>query len=511
MAKKKSLKSFLESKRPRKKKADRLAKMVKGKIHDHGFLCRGLEHVDAPDYIVCELKHDSQIVPTQDGVQAPQERSGPLGKLNDVLNKFDVHSAHQHFPLARKLRDIRQKLAPQHHREKVDANFAKAGFMRIRPKLGKHVHDLVKELNRHDSVWKAVVAPQPIPASMPAGSDPGSRNFEFTQGYLDSAPEGIGALCVWGTHGAKGKGVTVCDIEGGWHFDHESLPDIKHLGGTPLENEGWKNHGTAVMGAMLSQPGSIGTVGICHEAKAATHSAYDGELFAPAGSISDATSKLKAGDVLLIELQAKGPNNGKYIAMQYWDDVFAAIRAAVEKGIVVIEAAGNSGEDLDRKMYADTGLQKDSGAIVVGAGIPPNNGLNYYGDELASYGFGKYDQLGEPRSRIFFSNYGGIVDAHGWGFHVTSTGYGDAQGGSDPNKWYTQCFTGTSSATPLVAGAAACIQGYAKKTLGEPLAPEKLRKILVSTGTAQVAGPKAPLSQNIGPQPDLAAAIKKVK
>jgi hypothetical protein len=43
-------------------------------------------------------------------------------------------------------------------------------------------------------------------------------------------------------------------------------------------------------------------------------------VFNIAGAIANAASKLKAGDVILIELQATGPN-GKYVAIQYWDDV----------------------------------------------------------------------------------------------------------------------------------------------------------------------------------------------
>ena len=49
--------------------------------------------------------------------------------------------------------------------------------------------------------------------------------------------------------------------------------------------------------------------------------------------------------------------------MQYWDPIFAAIRVAVAKGVVVVEVAGNGDENFDRPEYAGTGLQKDSGAI----------------------------------------------------------------------------------------------------------------------------------------------------
>ena len=129
---------------------------------------------------------------------------------------------------------------------------------------------------------------------------------------------------------------------------------------------------------------------------------------------------MKAGDVILIELQATGPN-GKYVAMQFWGDIFSAIVAATAKGITVVEAAGNGDENFDLAIFNDTGLQKDSGAIVVGAGIPPTNHFDIDSG---------YASIGVPRSRIWFSNYGKIVNVQAWGWHVTTLGYGDAQGGA---------------------------------------------------------------------------------
>src|SRR5207249_9316273 len=185
----------------------------------------------------------------------------------------------------------------------------------------------------------------------------------------------------------------------------------------------------------------------------------------------------KPGDVILIELHARGGPRNNYLAMQYWDPIFAAIRAAVAKGVVVVEAAGNGGEDFNDSAFAGTGLQKDSGAIVVGAGVPPTNFFDNFG-----FGAGTaYTKIGVPRSRIWFSNYGKIVNVHGWGWHVTTCGYGDAQGGASENRWYTHRFSGTSSASPIVTGAVACLQGIAK-TKGAPLSPAKIRKILMKTG-----------------------------
>jgi subtilisin family serine protease len=259
---------------------------------------------------------------------------------------------------------------------------------------------------------------------------------------------------------------------------------------------------------MISVPNAIGTVGISHAAKGAVQSAFIDGVFNAAKAIDNAASKLKAGDVILIELHSQlHAGTGDYVAMQYFSDVFTAIQAAVHKGVVVVEAAGNGNQNFDAAKYKNTGLQKDCGAIVVGAGVPPSNRIDFNGFGPS---FPSYAPLGAPRSRIFFSNYGKIVNVQGWGWHVSTTGYGDAAG-TAANEHYTFRFSGTSSASPIVTASVASLQGAAIAKRGSPLSPAQVRKILMNTGTPQAASPGVPVATNqIGPQPDLVAAHKKV-
>ena len=86
-----------------------------------------------------------------------------------------------------------------------------------------------------------------------------------------------------------------------------------------------------------------------------------------------------------------------------------------------------------------------------------------------------------------------------------------AQGGKDEKVWYTLRFSGTSSASPILTGAVACLQSYAKALHGTVLTPARVRDILIKTGTPQADdSPRAPLSQKIGPQPDLVGALTAV-
>jgi hypothetical protein len=132
---------------------------------------------------------------------------------------------------------------------------------------------------------------------------------------------------------------------------------------------------------------------------------------------------------------------------------------------------------------------RDSGAILVGAGAPPpgTHGQNW----------------GPDRSRLDFSNYGSAVDVQGWGREVTTTGYGDLQGGVSEDTWYTDRFSGTSSASPIVVGALGCVQGAMRAGGGPPLTPAAARNLLRTTGSPQTDAPGRPATQRIGNRPDL--------
>ena len=111
--------------------------------------------------------------------------------------------------------------------------------------------------------------------------------------------------------------------------------------------------------------------------KPKVHSAVIDGMWNTAQAITNSANKMDPGDVILIELQGTHPITGGFVAMQYWDDVYSAIRAAVEQGIVVVEAAGNGDQNFDAAVYNGSNLQKDSGAIVVGAGVPVTNYYDY--------------------------------------------------------------------------------------------------------------------------------------
>ena len=391
-----------------------------------------------------------------------------------------------------------------------------ANFYRVRA-ADDRLNALASRLAASPFVAGAYVKPPSEPAAV--GAPAATPDFTGRQGYLGPAPGGIDAQWAAVQPGGGGAGVRIVDIEGAWLFTHEDLAQNAGgvLAGTPIANLSWRNHGTAVIGEFGADNNGIGVLGIAPDAFVWGASIFGGT--GSAAAISLAADALSAGDIILLELHRPGPRFGftpradqlGYIAIEWWPDDLAAVRYATSKGVLVVGAAGNGAEDLDDAIYDAPApgfpaswqnpfnpANPTSGAVIVGAGAPPpgTHGANH----------------GDDRSRLGFSNYGARVDAQGWGREVTTTGgrgnmAGDLQGGADETRWYTDTFSGSSSASPIVVGALAAIQGM-QAAAGRPLLnPAQAQAVLRATGSPQQDGPNGPATQRIGNRPDLRAAM----
>lgn len=391
------------------------------------------------------------------------------------------------------------------------------------------LESVAQALRDSEAVEAAYVVPPAEPAEVmngellnrmtpaPEDAPPASPDFTSRQGYLNRAPGGIDARYAWTLPGGRGNGVNIIDIEGGWQFTHEDLRKNQGgiVSGVQIPDLAWRNHGTAVIGEFGGDRNPFGVTGISPAARVRAASILDAQGHAnSARAIREAADALEAGDIILIELHRPGPGatgSGQFgfIAIEWWEQDFAAIRYATSRGIIVVEAAGNGSQNLDDPIYDQRPPDfpqswrnpfnrdnRDSRAVVVGAGAPPpgTHGRNH----------------GPDRSRLDFSNWGAMVDAQGWGREVTTTGYGDLQGGTNEDLWYTDQFSGTSSASPIVVGAIACLQGVAQAHSRPLLKPLGARKVLRQTGSLQQDAPGRPASQRIGKRPDLRAAIPRL-
>lgn len=203
-----------------------------------------------------------------------------------------------------------------------------------------------------------------------------------------------------------------------------------------------------------------------------------GYIAAINNAVEGAMANEKPGDIVVIEQEMHGPDGDT--SVDYWPEIATQLKKATDAGLICVEAAGNGGSNLDGDLYqgAFDLTKNDSGCIMVGAGD-------------------------RDLERLGFSNYGSRIDAFGFGENVTTTGYGDLFNGGE-NRTYTSQFNGTSSATPIVAGAIAIVSSIAKAK-GRILKASEIRAALRVTGAPQGSSTK---SQRIGNLPDIAALVK---
>lgn len=348
-----------------------------------------------------------------------------------------------------------------------------------------------------------VLSARPVPKPMALPSPTLPANYQPQQGYLKSPgsnPSGIDALWSWTQSGGDGTNIKVCDLEYSWNYNHADVTkafnsQINSNISDPFNND---NHGTAVIGQLVSDNNGWGTTGICYGANLLTCGTYYGwptPYWNVPGAIAVAMAYLGQGDVIMLEQQWDYTGNSDFVPIECWTDyypnpqtqnaVYVAIVNAVANGISVVEAGGNGNYDTDQNLQMSN---LDSGAIIVGAGTAsPTSNLKRIAPPYQSWG----------------SSFGSRFNMQGWGENVVTTGYGDLYNAQGPNYYYTSVFAGTSSSSPIVAGALVCVQGYYKANFGSVLSPLNARTALVNAGTPQVFPPFG----YIGPRPDIQATI----
>ncbi|HEV8284478.1 MAG TPA: S8 family serine peptidase [Chitinophagaceae bacterium] len=318
------------------------------------------------------------------------------------------------------------------------------------------------------------------------------------QGYLNPAPYGIDARYAWNFRGGDGDGnVRFIDMEQGWLLDHESI-SVETLPLTGI-NHSHHDHGAAVLGIIMMKDNVEGGIGITPKVNGHVISQWrpDGSPNT-ADAIMAAIDHLNFGDILLLEAQTRDPlEKDKVWPIEINEAIFQVIRLASALGIVVIEAAGNgnsfnTGSDLDNftlnnKNIFDPNSShfRDSGAIIVAAASST-----------------------VPHTRIRNSTYGNRVNCYAWGEKVVTVGNYPRSSGIVINT-YTRNFSGTSSASAIIAGAAIAVQSIAA-ALGKPrLSPLQMRKIFSNElfGTPSKNGHAI---DKIGVMPDLKKIIDNV-
>ena len=312
-------------------------------------------------------------------------------------------------------------------------------------------------------------------------------NTSFGQTYL-----GMGFRKVWKEENITGQGVKVAVIDGDFTM-HEDLVSNKYkILSRPTgirqkvdprsEHQSqanfFKAHGTATCGVIFARNNNFGVTGGAYGIdKLYGISGYNGFntsnqvqsfIKSVTKGIRLATSKLDKGDIMLLELQAIRGTSTDGVPVTAFKAIQDVVRAATNKGIIVIAAAGNGEANLDKNnniTVANYRKRSDDKSIVVGA------------SDIFT------------RSRKDFSTYGKRINVFSYGERVSTTdfnGYRSFRSSSKtPLATYTREYSGTSSASALVAAAAAVIQSYAKNKLKTALSPLEMRRLMVATGNSQ--------------------------
>jgi hypothetical protein len=261
-----------------------------------------------------------------------------------------------------------------------------------------------------------------------------------------------------------GTGVQFSVVEEGWNTEHEAFnQEIRNRYPRSGPHKHAAAHGSAVLGIVMANGSKSRIRGIAPGCTlAGLYALKDAQAPRLENAIRGAAQNLDAGDVLLLPLQI----TATLLPVEVTTGVFRAIRSAVTKGIIVIEAAGNERGPLEEHLrpphHAAAWIDDEFNDRI--HGIPDSGAIMVGGCKVPQYG----DKYSEPRQDEN-THSGARIDCCAWSRSVW-TSFSD-----DPSTY--GYFHDTSAAAPIIAGLALIVQQCAKERLGRPLTPLEMREL----------------------------------
>lgn len=237
----------------------------------------------------------------------------------------------------------------------------------------------------------------------------------------------------------KGEGIKVAVLDTGIDYRHPDLKDnfkdginlTSAIAGDYLDQSG---HGTHCAGVIAASDNGFGIVGVAPEA----------ELYA-----------IKALD-----------KNGEGSL----HEIIEGIEWAIKNKMDILSMSIGASRDPGPKMHDAIKRAREAGVIIVCAAGNQNSRVNWPAAYRETIAVGAIDK---NMNKASFSNFGEEVDVVAPGVNILST---------YPNNKYS-VLSGTSMAVPLVSGAIALIQSYARK-IGEKATPEYILDIIQDKSTS---------------------------
>jgi subtilisin family serine protease len=317
--------------------------------------------------------------------------------------------------------------------------------------MAKNVPEVLYAEPNFYYIHRSAAAPmKPLATSAASGSV--SKSLLANQWTLATTPIDFGIVHVWNSFGIKGAGVKVAIVDDGVDLDHEDLKDgISDFWDTtvptpagvskqqPYSLQPNAYHGTACAGIVAARSADVGTVGVAPEAtliaiKAANYSvAVNGQpqWVDNTAALSDAIDKASAFDADVISSSWGMPNAST--------DVIHAIDRSLNgtnQRRILIFAAGNlERKDKNQSLTMDFPASLAAGkigVIAVAASSPCDEIKSYTSCDNQTDWSSKY--LPKP----------------------TVLAPGTTMATTIPGNQYAY-FSGTSAATPFVAGVVALL------------------------------------------------------
>ncbi len=323
-------------------------------------------------------------------------------------------------------------------------------------------------------------------------------DFGALQTYLDapgSTKRGLNIRKAWAKQ-VTGKGVRVHLVDGGLFAQHEDLRHNPDLHVVELGNNDDPRHGTASTGILVANPGKLGITGICHASEVRVHHARAENAQGELRVLRALHEQVAAGDIVVIPQQLRDHDlPGTNLPFVHNKMFWTHLKLLAEKGAVIVCAAGNGHEKDD----ARSGAKKATGVDLSAGRFHIDHG------EANVILVGACDSV-TGKAHTASNHHYPYRMLNAWGDGVVTLGFGDLQDKPGNDRDYTARYNGTSSATPLVAGALCLIQSYAMQQHHLYLDVNQLHLLVMQAGYEEATSPGSDVLP-MGARPNVEGAL----